>query len=68
MHLLTFEQAAALCGCDEESLRQAVVDGYLLITPGCDGPDSDRIASGDLFAYRMRLKIERVAHGRARPH
>lgn len=66
MHL-TFKEAAAMCGCAEQSLRQAVKEGHLLSILGCDGPESDRIASADLHAYRARLKIERIARQGADP-
>ena len=62
MHLLlTFKNAAAMCHSNEEILRQAVKDGYLMTVQGCDGPDSDRIKQDDLDIYRARLRLAQVS-------
>jgi hypothetical protein len=56
---LTFEEAAALCGCSEETLRREQQLEQLLVISGADGPDSDRIHTGDLAAFLARWRIAR---------
>ena len=57
--LLGFKEAAALCGCSEQTLRRAQDLGDLLVLSGDDGPASDRIHSQDLAAFLARWRIAR---------